>query len=238
MLNRGLLSTIVLGFLAASLLCPKTGLAFLCAFGDTSNISKCPYVRPSIDTTRTLAIYCTGHNDPGDLPYYWASVWDTSGIVTLYRFFEDNSGGKYLLYCDPIVDTVGGEPCPFEHPSLAPDAYECTGGGEGFADTIFSMVDSVVDFADYDEDRDAIVDGFFFIILASHFTGCACLGDYSYTTHDTTSSGDTIRVLGERGAEIRFGLVEAPNQAEFVHHCAHQWGHQLGLPDLYKAKTW
>lgn len=41
----------------------------------------------------------------------------------------------------------------------------CTGGGEGFRDGIFPMVDSVVDFADYDGDEDGVVDGFFFIVL-------------------------------------------------------------------------
>jgi len=166
MLSRRVLCAVVLGFFAGPLFCPGTSLAFLCAFVDTSNISKCPYVRPPIDTTRTLVIYCTGHQEPLDLPSYWADVWDTSGIETIPSFFKDNSGGKYSLYCDPVVDTIGGQPCPFEHPSLAPDLWPCTGGGDVFADTIFTMVDSVVDFALYDEDEDAVVDGFFFIILS------------------------------------------------------------------------
>jgi len=110
----------------------------------------------------------------------------------------------------------------------------CEGGGNLFADTIFLMVDSVVNFADYDQDQDGIVDGFFFIILASEDRGCACLGDYTYKTHDTTLSGDTIQVLGERGVEIRWGSVSPPPRAELIHHCVHQWGHQLGLPDLYR----
>jgi hypothetical protein len=54
--------------------------AFFCAFEDTSNISKCSYLRPSIDTIKTLAIYCTGYQSTQQLPDYWATIWDTSGI--------------------------------------------------------------------------------------------------------------------------------------------------------------
>lgn len=225
-------------FLFVGLTCffPKTGLAyyFYCAYEDTGNISKCPYHRPSADTIHTLAIYCTGHQYPGELPSYWQMVWGSSG-ATIPQFFRDNSNDQFVLSCDPVIDTVEGDPSPFRHPSLEPTNTVCTGGGDGFPDGIFPQVDSVVDFAQYDEDGDAVVDGFFFIVLkANHNRGCACLSDFSYTTNDTTTSGDTILVLGERGVDIP---VEADYEdtARFMHHCIHQWGHQFGLHDLHSA---
>lgn len=124
--------------------CLKTSLAFNCAFEDTSNISKCSYLRPSIDAIRTLVIYCTGDTSQGELPDYWATVWDTSSITLYPNFFKDNSNSKYILYCDPKVDTVDIEPAPFRHPSCDPNEVLCTGGGADFADGIFPMVDSVV----------------------------------------------------------------------------------------------
>jgi hypothetical protein len=206
-----------------------------CAYKDTSNIRKCPYLRPSIDTIHTLAIYCTDYCDQ-PLPPYWKDVWDSSEINSIPQFFRDNSYDKYILYCDPKVDSSDGHPVPFGLPDTV-NSVLCTGGGADFAYGIFARVDSVVNFADYDEDQDGIVDGFFFVILTftlpSGCHGCACLGDFSYTTHDTTASGDTIRVLGERGVEIR--IISGIQRDIFIHLCAHMWGHQLGLHDLFSA---
>jgi hypothetical protein len=172
-------STIMLSlFSVLTSISSAQGYAFLCAYTDTLYSPKCSFLRSSIDTSRVLAIYCTGYTQPGKLPSFWASMWADSGL-SVSGFFNDNSYGKYILHCDPKVDSVNGQPCPFKHPSLAPAGGYCNGGGQTFADSIFLMVDSVVNFADYDQDQDGIVDGFFFIILATHWTGCPCLGEFS-----------------------------------------------------------
>jgi len=207
--------------------------AWKCAFEDTSNISKCPYLRPSIDTIKTFAIYCSDSSVLSLLPVFYRDVW-TMGKRSVPQFLWDNSMGKCSLSCDVISR---GE-YPIRHPTLNSDYELCTGGGPVFAAGIFQIADSTTNFALYDEDQDGIVDGFFFIILHidPHVQGCPCLGDFSYKTNDTTSTGDTVWVLGERGVEVRMTAGNI-TQDEVVHICVHEWGHQFGLVDLYRCVT-
>jgi hypothetical protein len=196
MLNRRLIfSGFFLSFILLSFCFQPLALSCInpwyCAFEDTANISKCQYIRPSIDTIHTLAIYCAGRCDTGkvDLPSYWATVWADTG-KTIPQYFRDNSNGKYLLTCDPKIDTVNGIQVPFFHPSLHPDTLRCSGGGAAFADSIFIMVDSVINFSNYDQDQDGIVDGFFFIIVNATTISdwvYPCLGDFSSKTQYSSS---------------------------------------------------
>lgn len=208
--------------------------AWTCAFEDTSNISKCPYSRPSIDTIKTFAIFCSDSGIYDSLATCFRNdVWqmDTRSVP---QFLWDNSMGKCSLSCD----VISRGPYPIRHPTLNSDGDLCTGGGTAFATYIFQVADSTTNFALYDEDQDGIVDGFFFIILHldPHKQGCPCLGDFSYKTNDTTSTGDTVWVLGERGVEVRMTPGDI-TQDEFVHICVHEWGHQFGLVDLFKCVT-
>jgi|GEM_PF-1417701 len=207
-------------------------LAFDCVLDDTSKASLCTYdSRPPIDTIHTLAIYCCGAETLYSLPMYYSSVWQL-GEFSVSQFFEDNSDGKYALSCDAVKDGF----YPIQHPTLDPSEEDCAGGGTEFASVILEIVDSLVDFADYDGDEDGVVDGFFFVIVGDYETpkGCACLSNFSYQTDDTTLTGDTIEVSGEMGVEVRIKAPPEPTpEAEFVHICVHQWGHQFGLIDLH-----
>ncbi len=161
---------------------PKTSKAFECAFDNSYYIQECSYLRPAIDTTHVLAIYCCGADSLYPLPGFYSSVWQMEQS-SIPQFFSDNSMGKYILNCDVIVNDL----YPIQHPTLDPVDTDCSGGGTGFATGIFEIVDIMVNFADYDEDGDGLVDGFFFIILDSSSTakGCGCLGDFSYNTKNT-----------------------------------------------------
>jgi hypothetical protein len=178
-----LLPCLIIILISIAFILPKIASSvWYCVYEDSSNWGKCDYLRPSIDTTRILAIYCTPHLAADTLPTYWSLVWDTTYQYSIPQFFKDNSNGKYLLYCDPKVDTVNGRPSPFRHPSLYPNGEKCEGGGTAFAESIFIMVDSVVNFANYDQDNDGIVDGFVFIMVnatTNYEWPCPCLGDFS-----------------------------------------------------------
>ncbi len=204
--------------------------AWYCAFDDPINQSKCYYLRPSIDTIHTFAIYCCDSTVHDTLPWYYSDVWQMGGS-SVPQFLWDNSRGMYLLSCHVI--SWGNY--PIRHPTLKSDFKMCTGGGTDFATYIFQIADDSVDFKDYDADQDGIVDGFFFIIMNPNTAnGCGCLGDFAYKTNDTTATGDTIWVLGQRGVEVQ-AKVGIANLSEFMHICIHEWGHQLGLVDLYSC---
>ncbi len=228
MFQRRFLLAIVFCALLVLSLSSVSAFAFECAFDDTSKVADCTYLRPSVDTTHTLAIYCCGAESLFALPGSALGVWQM-GERGVPEFFKQNSFEKYRLTCDVVVDGA----FPIQHPTLDPGEVDCTGGGTDFATGIFALADNIIDFADYDADEDGIVDGFFFIIVGDYDPprGCACLGDFLYKTQDTSATGDTIVVSGQRGVEVRVNTLT--DREEFIHVCVHQWGHQFGLVDLH-----
>jgi len=82
MLTRKLLLTGLLVFSIGFFLSETSFADLTCAFEDSSNISKCSYRRPSIDTIRTLAIYCTPHLAANTLLSYWMIVSSRSRIIS------------------------------------------------------------------------------------------------------------------------------------------------------------
>jgi hypothetical protein len=217
---------LLIGFISSSL--GHDASAFECAFDDSTKTTECTYLRSPIDTLHTLAIYCCGVDTLYSAPGYRLSVWQ-AGQTSVPEFFSQNSMDKYELSSDAILDSC----YPVQHPTLNPGEEDCTGGGSDFVAGILEIVDPTVDFGDYDGDGDGTVDGFFFIIVGDYSTprGCACLGDFSYSTDDTTEGGDTIVVSGQRGVEVR--ISPSTDRFKFIHICVHQWGHQFGLVDRH-----
>lgn len=73
----GRITTLYIILLASALVFSSLGskvFAWSCAFDDPTNQSKCPYLRPSIDTVRTFAIYYTSHLAANTLLSYWTIV--------------------------------------------------------------------------------------------------------------------------------------------------------------------
>jgi M6 family metalloprotease-like protein len=107
-------------------------------------------------------------------------------------------------------------------------------GSNSFADSILILADAQIDFAEYDKDGDAKVDGLFFMIIhSSDPGGCNGLGVH-YQTNDTLANGDTVSVVGQYGVEVRIQLwgVFSPIH-RVMHTAAHEWGHQFGLEDFH-----
>ncbi len=173
-----------------------------------------------------------------EVPSFAAEIFaEQPGSLT--HFYREMSRGQFELT---------GEVLPRWYASRRNAAAYAEGeGGYGrFAREIIEAVDADVDFSRYDNDGpdgvpnsgddDGYVD-FIFLISASaptgfiveEATGVARLGlGNDFVSQDRALRGGFIRVRSKNGA-----LQRGRSFAEAVGSMAHEFGHFLGLPDLY-----
>ena len=173
-----------------------------------------------------------------ELPSFAAEIF-TEQPGSLTHFFREMSRGQFELT---------GEVLPRWYASRSnTDSYAGMEAGYGrFAREVIQAVDADVDFARYDNDGpdgvpnsgddDGYVD-YIFIISASapsgfivgDATGVARLGlGNDFVSQDRALRGGFIRVQSKSGSVQR-----GKNFADAVGIMAHEFGHFLGLPDLY-----
>ncbi len=198
-------------------------------------------VAPQTGRIHALTIFAHFADEGGlgrEVPSFAGRIFaDQPGSLT--HFFREMSRGQFELT---------GEVLPRWYASRSnAEVYSDAEGGYGrFAREIIEAVDADVDFSRYDNDGpdgvpnsgddDGYVD-FIFIISASaptgfiieEATGVAQLGlGNDYVSQDRALRGGFIRVDSKKGAVQRGrSFVEA------VGSTAHEFGHFLGLPDLY-----
>ncbi len=173
-----------------------------------------------------------------EVPSFAAEIFaEQPGSLT--HFYREMSRGQFALT---------GEVLPrwYASPSNAEVYADAAGGYGRFAREIIQAVDADVDFSRYDNDGpdgvpnsgddDGYVD-FIFLISAStttgfiveEATGVAGLGlGNDFASRDRALRGGFIRVSSGNGTVQR-----GRSFAEAVGSMAHEFGHFLGLPDLY-----
>ena len=198
-------------------------------------------VAPQTGHIYALTIFAHFADEGGlgrEVPSFAAEIFsDQPGSLT--HFYREMSRGQFELT---------GEVLPRWYASRSnAEVYADEEGGYGrFAREIIEAVDTDVDFSRYDNDGpdgvpnsgddDGYVD-FIFIVSASaptgfiveEATGVAQLGlSYDFVSQDRAQRGGFILVRSKSGAVQRGrSFVEA------VGSMAHEFGHFLGLPDLY-----
>jgi hypothetical protein len=108
------------------------------------------------DTLRVLAIWTVANNPPVDtankkLPFFWRQMWDSNQLISVPRFYAENSDRKYILNVDPL-----GAPDSFcFSPVLNPVGFT---GGRNFTREVLFLADPYVNFANYDRDGDKFIE--------------------------------------------------------------------------------
>ena len=222
---------------------PAAKIALVAAWVIAVEVGAAPLqdVAPQTGRVHALTIFAHFADEGGlgrEVPSFAGRIFaDQPGSLT--HFYREMSRGQFELT---------GEVLPRWYASRSnAEVYSDAEGGYGrFAREIIQAVDADVDFSRYDNDGpdgvpnsgddDGYVD-FIFIISASaptgfiieEATGVAQLGlGNDFVSQDRALRGGFIRVDSKKGAVQR-----GRSSVEAVGSTAHEFGHFLGLPDLY-----
>ena len=142
-------------------------------------------------------------------------------------YFYDNSAHIF----DPVFDVVG--PVEVNYPCTYPQSTS-------FADVVFNAaldaIDPFVDFNDYDTDSDGVVDMVFFLVagLSANYSGNNenYLWPHMWYLYYTPSHDGVDFGLYACSTEIA-GWEGYRSDVNGIGTFCHEFGHVLGLPDLY-----
>ena len=236
---------------AATLVCGQSHLPATAA--KTATASQAPDLIGPFSTVKALVVFARFQNEnSGDdtAPAFAAQLFDPNRPGSLTHFYREMSRGQF-----EITGTV--LPRWYTAPGPAAD-YLSEPGSIGlygtFTRRILEAVDTDTDLGQYDDDGadgvpnsgddDGFVDFVFINTLTTPegfiiggATGIANLGlNASYVTNDPAANGGFIRVRNDLEDTPGGTLQRGHTMALAVGSMAHEFGHILGLPDLFDTE--
>ncbi|MGE5692946.1 MAG: FlgD immunoglobulin-like domain containing protein [Candidatus Zixiibacteriota bacterium] len=186
-----------------------------------------PAVPVGSETLSVVAIYACGTEaSTTALPSWWERIWQPDTQHSVPKFYKDNSFGNYIMNSGAFGqnDThcftfVGDGDDPFNEHDFAI-----------LMDEVIPYADMVenINFGDFDNDTDGIVDGLFFIVVNHSGDEGFAVIPFGYTTNDTNRNGDQVSI-----SPLRTVAFKANSRERAVTVAAHEWGHILGRPNHY-----
>ena len=196
-------------------------------------------------TRRTLVLFARFKGESTPMPSWAGDIFNPDLPGSFSHFYDTMSFGKLQ---------VRGEVAPRVYESAKPASAYLSGNSSAqgqfgqFAQEILRQADAGIDFAQFDNDGpdgipnsgddDGVVDAVFLVLdkipgdfLQGEATGISRLGFTEvFLSADTGRRGKSLQIFPSQGT-----TQQGRSFAEAMGAMCHEYGHVLGLPDLYNT---